>query len=500
MIDDPKLGIFRFAYDAMDRRTELKYPNGVTTNYTYDNAYRLTAMLAKSNVGEILDAWSYQYDAVGNRLSKTDLAGKTETYTYDEVDRLTKATYTDGSLEGFTYDPAGNRLTRTDEAGNVTTYSYDIANQLTSAGTDTYAYDANGSVTSKVTPRGTTTFTYDFNNRLTSIGGFEGTETNQYAADGIRTQAAGTAFENQTRGIVYDLTGNPIMDLLAGNPPPWIYRVYGPGIDEPLGEWRNSGNRKTYLHRDALGSVTLVSTDAGAAAYRSTYRAFGAMTRTPDPAGTPTRLGYTSREIASGSYMNYRSRYYETSAGRFLQQDSYRGSEVVPPSLHRYTYVDNNPVKYTDPSGGSIADAAPYIYVLIDSIIEVAAIITALMGGAAAAEAIASGGALTGGLVLSALVTVVLALVAAVLAVYAYNQGWISGWRLTLYLAALIAGFVAALVAGPVGEIVGLIAIIITIYLLWKSIEEFIHMDIEKMRRKIEEAFLRSRGIPSGAV
>jgi hypothetical protein len=37
--------------------------------------------------------------------------------------------------------------------------------------------------------------------------------------------------------------------------------------------------------------------------------------------------------------------------GRFIQQDSYRGNIGNPPSLHRYIYVYNNPIRYTDPSG-----------------------------------------------------------------------------------------------------------------------------------------------------
>src|SRR5438552_13649266 len=35
----------------------------------------------------------------------------------------------------------------------------------------------------------------------------------------------------------------------------------------------------------------------------------------------------------------------------FLSQDTYRGNDSAPPSLQRYVYTLNNPVKYTDPSG-----------------------------------------------------------------------------------------------------------------------------------------------------
>jgi hypothetical protein len=57
--------------------------------------------------------------------------------------------------------------------------------------------------------------------------------------------------------------------------------------------------------------------------------------------------------------MQYRSRYYDAALGRFLVQDSFRGNKLIPPSLHRYVYVVNNPVRYTDPTGYAL-DFTPW--------------------------------------------------------------------------------------------------------------------------------------------
>ncbi|MBL6504228.1 hypothetical protein JNE31_07590 [Streptococcus suis] len=46
-----------------------------------------------------------------------------------------------------------------------------------------------------------------------------------------------------------------------------------------------------------------------------------------------------------------RARYYDSSVGTFLSEDSYQGELTDPLSQNRYTYVHNNPVNYTDPSG-----------------------------------------------------------------------------------------------------------------------------------------------------
>jgi RHS repeat-associated protein len=132
-----------------------------------------------------------------------------------------------------------------------------------------------------------------------------------------------------------------------------------PGIDEPLAEWHwFESSKPTFLHRDALGSITAVTGTGAALLYRQAYKAFGERATGTPPSGiTPTRLSYTGRENSLGSLYQYRSRYYDSSLGRFLSQDGYQGSATSPPSLHRYTYTHNNPVRYTDPSGN---DIVPY--------------------------------------------------------------------------------------------------------------------------------------------
>jgi RHS repeat-associated protein len=341
-------------YDAMDRRTSLKYSNGVTTSYDYDKGYRITAIAAKDSLGNVIDAWSYQYDAVGNRTSKTDMAGKSELYTYDSVYRLKQASYADGSMEKFNYDAAGNRLSRSADGGTTANYTYDVANQLLTAGADTFTYDGNGNMVKKVAAAGTTTVTYGLRDLPTNITSPSGGETNTYGPNGERTWMAGASIEGGNVFPQYDISGNVHMDL-NGSLNPHTYRVYGPGADEALAEYRAPNDRRTWLHHDALGSVTAVTNTTGQVAYRSTYKAFGEMSRTGYDLPT-TRMGFTSRETSVGGLMQYRSRYYDPAQGRFLQKDSYGGNTIEPPSLHRYVYVINNPVRYTDPTGMSPND------------------------------------------------------------------------------------------------------------------------------------------------
>ncbi len=65
--------------------------------------------------------------------------------------------------------------------------------------------------------------------------------------------------------------------------------------------------------------------------------------------------GYTARESDSESGLNfYRSRYYDPSVGRFIQQDLIGFSG----GTNFYTYVGNNPVYFVDPLGLDALDSA----------------------------------------------------------------------------------------------------------------------------------------------
>jgi RHS repeat-associated protein len=71
---------------------------------------------------------------------------------------------------------------------------------------------------------------------------------------------------------------------------------------------------------------------------------------------TPTNYTYTGQYSNMGDFglMFYNARWYDPAIGRFAQADS-----IVPGGVQgydRYAYVNNNPVRYNDPSGHSSCD------------------------------------------------------------------------------------------------------------------------------------------------
>ncbi len=85
-------GSFGFSYDALSRRTQMTRPNGVTTNYTYNNLSQLLSVLHQVGTSTI-DGATYTVDPAGNRTAKTDnYANVTSSYTYDPLYELTQVT------------------------------------------------------------------------------------------------------------------------------------------------------------------------------------------------------------------------------------------------------------------------------------------------------------------------------------------------------------------------------------------------------------------------
>jgi RHS repeat-associated protein len=67
---------------------------------------------------------------------------------------------------------------------------------------------------------------------------------------------------------------------------------------------------------------------------------------------TPTTQTYTGqkRESSFGLY-DYNARWYDSAIGRFTQADTIVPSPASAKAFDRYAYVENNPIRYSDPSG-----------------------------------------------------------------------------------------------------------------------------------------------------
>jgi RHS repeat-associated protein len=123
-----------------------------------------------------------------------------------------------------------------------------------------------------------------------------------------------------------------------------------------------------YPHLDHLGSIIHITDANGDIVYTQSFDAWG-RTRNPNDLSyndIPERpdwlwRGYTGHEhLDEFGLINMNGRLYDPVVGRMLSPDNYVQSPDFSQSYNRYSYVWNNPLKYTDPSG-EIVFIAPHI-------------------------------------------------------------------------------------------------------------------------------------------
>lgn len=113
-----------------------------------------------------------------------------------------------------------------------------------------------------------------------------------------------------------------------------------------------------YLHRDYLGSILAITSSTGAVVEKRLFDAWGNIVKVQDGAGiTLSKLnfldrGYTGHEHLQGvNLIHMNGRLYDPVVHRFLQPDNNIQDPYNTQNYNRYSYVLNNPLKYTDPSG-----------------------------------------------------------------------------------------------------------------------------------------------------
>ena len=306
---------------------------------------------------------SYQYDGNGNRTQKQTQDGLTR-YAYDANNRLVEVAYP--GMNGVTdteylhYDHAGNRTERI--RGNVHEYyHYDACNRLTKI-TDGirqvkhYTYDNSGNMLSD----GEMSYLYDGFGRLEQVTKADGSfQKNHYDAEGLRA-------EMEENGQLVKFLYNEDREAAAeeesdGNV---IRYIRGLGLISS-----DSEKAKTYYHyvSDEQGSITHVingeDKESGELPQENVqpqvlnhyeYDAFGNTIRCEEQ--VHNRFRYTGEQYdpLTGQYY-LRARYYNPVIARFTQEDTYYGD-----GLNLYTYCQNNPILYHDPTGHGTKENSPY--------------------------------------------------------------------------------------------------------------------------------------------
>jgi RHS repeat-associated protein len=307
---------------------------------------------------------AYAYDLAGNILTILDgkNSNQRQCFSYDTLRRLTKATtYQDAAQgcsvqlgngnysEDYTYDGnTGNLLSKT---GNGT-YDYDPQHKhavIKLAGVQKYWYDANGNMLTRISGGGTYSFAYDSENRLASVSG-AATASFVYDGDGNRVKGTVSAVTSVYIGNYLEWTGSTST----------MKKYYYSGANRlamRVGTGTGTSGL-TWLVGDHLGSTSKTANGAtGAQTDAQLYKAWG-ENRWPTTSTLPTTYRYTGQrqELGLGGLYFFGARWYDSVLSRFLQADIDIPTSQGVQGHDRYAFVNNNPLRYVDPSGHNIWD------------------------------------------------------------------------------------------------------------------------------------------------
>ncbi len=207
----------------------------------------------------------------------------------------------------------------------------------------TYTYDANGNMLSD----GSSCYSYNEANLLSKVKVCSsGQLIAEYVYDGSGNRVIKKVYEYGTlsKTIYSPDKEYETVKLPSGTMENTTY-VYA--NDELLAR-KNSDGSKTFYHNDHLGSVSLLTDQSGAVLENTKYLPYGDILS----GGTKSKYLFTGQEKDKETGLNYYgARYYNSHMQRFIQPDSVLPDLYDPQGLNRYSYVRNNPLKYTDPSG-----------------------------------------------------------------------------------------------------------------------------------------------------
>ncbi|OMD59080.1 hypothetical protein BSK48_30320 [Paenibacillus odorifer] len=335
VVDSASAANVQYVYSANNLVKFIIYPtltdgSVLRTEYAYNKALNWVESITNQKGSSVLSRYVYGYDNNGNVISiketKKDGTEQTTTFAYDALNRLIATVHPGGGRDGYTYDVRGNRLTMEQSVGDPvasfedTSYSYDLWNTLTSV-------TKNGSETR-----------------------FE------YYGDGLRAIKSKGSTHTQ---VNYDLNGQVITEEKLNGNNIVQKSTYVRG-DRVLVKKDKTASKDYYYLYNGHGDVVQMVDTSGAVVNSYAYDVWGNITSQKEE--TPNPFKYTGEVYDEETGLYYlRARYYDPSMGRFLNEDTYEGQIDNPLSLNLYTYVENNPLMYTDPSGHApIVGDSPY--------------------------------------------------------------------------------------------------------------------------------------------
>ena len=321
--------------------------NGQQTVVSYNNF----DMPTQYNAGTVFNYKLTPDITNGNITNRNDLTRNlTESFGYDNLNRLTTSTI-NGIVTTVAYDPNGNGNISSKTSGSVNgsdlgnyTYQSSQFNQLNTVD------NVDASISLNVQSA-----TYNSFSKVNNITEGIYTYNLGYGPD---MQRANTTLINTTNNAQYNryYTANYEKTIGPSNFTREINYIHAPGGLCAMDVKNGTNDTLYFVYTDHLGSI-LKLTDAGAVSRgEQSFDAWGRYRNINDWTYTTPQIidgisyrGFTGHEhLPNFEIINMNGRIYDSKLGLFLSIDPLLAKT---PGISPYHYANNNPLKFTDPTG-----------------------------------------------------------------------------------------------------------------------------------------------------
>ena len=392
------------AFDEFEHITNLAYGNGLTVGRSYYSTSKRLQNISAGLGGSVFSrTLTYSNSDDIASISGTGITG-TESVAYYNLHRIKSYT---GLSSNYGYDPVGNITNNGEGGGSIYSYANPRKQAVRTAFGYTNLYDLCGNM--MVRHGGLTNsqaLTYDPENQLLAVaqaGVFS--DEFGYAANGARLWKR--IDQNPTNvqvwiGNIYEEKGGKVLyHVFAGSQQVCTFET-----NSPLSGGTDTNRVGYFYHEDNLNSSSALSDSSKNQVEVNVYYPFGRTQTVSPQASFQVSRRFTGQvfDSESGLYY-YGARYYDPELGRFVQPDTIIPDLGNPQSYNRYSYVLNNPLRYTDPTGHDPAFSSIGMFQTLSIKGEVAAsragapigvgVGVAMISGGLAAPALVSAGAST---------------------------------------------------------------------------------------------------------
>ena len=332
---------------------EITHANGIKDQVEIsDGMVRPFRIKARQGNQNIWNTGVYNYDGAGNIKA---IGGSN--FRLDLASRLLEADILSGGNrfnQAFDYDEFGNITTFDGQAMNVdpatnrfsSSASYDARGNLTQFGTSSYTYDAMGMVTRFSDGSVTERYLYDADDRRLAT---------------LKPSGAERWTVRDEEGLVVKEYDRNNSDQNLRKVREYVYggRLLGAYYSEPA-QGGGSTVETRHYHLDHLGNLRMITDPTGAVVSEHDYYAYG-QEISPNQGDQKQEFHkFTGQERDAADRDYFKARYYQPMEGRFLSPDPVDGNQKQPQSWNRYAYGNNNPLRYTDPSGETAFLTIPF--------------------------------------------------------------------------------------------------------------------------------------------